>query len=178
MGNDIKLEVLHIAVNAEVAVVAAVIIVAAPAVATAGAAVGGTTRAIVGAIDGEVSFGQVCANFGAGLLVGAATGALTGLIVGKIACYNVAFSKGSFSSVNDCVAYHFGKHGAEVGASNASQYIKMAMDTARQVIKTGAAPVRAVAGATANVMRYQIGNYYIHMAIEGTKIIIVSFGLL
>lgn len=112
------------------------------------------------------------------MVVGAATGALTGLIVGKIACYNVAFSKGSFNSVNDCVAYHFGKYGAEIGASNASQYVKMAIDTARTVIKTGAAPIRHVAGATANVMRYEVGKYYIHMAIEGTKIIIVSFGLL
>lgn len=143
-----------------------------------GAGVGGTTSAIVGAIDGEVSFGQICANFGAGLLVGGATGALTGFVVGKIACYNVAFSQGSFSSVDDCLTYHFGKHGASVGASNASQYLKLAMDTARTVIKQGITPVRAVSGVTANVMRYQVGNYYIHMAIEGTKIMIVSFGML
>lgn len=143
-----------------------------------GAGVGGTTSAIVGAIDGEVSFGQICANFGAGLIVGAATGALTGFVVGKIACYNVAFSKGSFGSVDECISYHFRKHGAEVGASNVSEYLKIAMDTARNVIKSGTAPIRAVAGATANVMRYEIGNYYIHMAIEGTKFIIVSFGLM
>lgn len=143
-----------------------------------GAGVGGTTSAIVGAIDGEVSFGQVCANFGAGLVVGAATGALTGLVVGKVACYDVAFSKGSFSDATKCINYHFGKHGAEVGAKTASEYVKLAMNTARTVIKNGTPAVRAVTGATANVMRYEVGDYYIHMAIEGTKIIIVSFGLI
>ena len=146
--------------------------------AAVGAVVGGTASVIAGITDGEISFGQICANFGAGLVVGGATGALTGFVVGKIACYNVAFSKGSFNSVNDCVGYHFAKHGAEVGASNATQYVNTAMKTARTVIRTGVTPVRAVAGATANVMRYEVGGYYIHMAIDGLKVVIVSFGLI
>ncbi len=88
----------------------------------------------------------------------------------KLHLTQLLFSKGSFNSIDDCVTYHFGKHGAEVGASNASQYVKMVMDTARTVIKTGAKPIRAVSGATANVMRYEVGKYYIHMAIEGKKL--------
>lgn len=162
-------------VTAAIATVVVTVVVAS-VLATGGATLG----AVVGAcaIDGEVSFGQICANFGAGLIVGAATGALTGFVVEKIACYNVAFSKGSYGSVDECISYHFRKHGAEVGSSNVSEYLKIAMDTARNVIKSGAAPIRAIAGATAIFMRYEIGNYYIHMAIESTKIIIVSFGLM
>jgi hypothetical protein len=143
-----------------------------------GAGCGGLASAIIGAIDGEVSFGQVCANFGAGLVVGTAAGTLTGFIVGKIACYNIAFSKGSFSSVDDCLSYHYYKHGSEVGAKNITEYLKLAMTIARTVIKEGSAPIRVVSGIWANVMRYEVGNYYIHMSIEGTKIIVVSFGLL
>ena len=54
----------------------------------------------------------------------------------------------------------------------------MAAETAKQVVKNNIPAARAVSGATPNVFRYVVGNKYIHMAIEKTKIIIVSFGLI
>lgn len=54
----------------------------------------------------------------------------------------------------------------------------MAEQTANTVIKNGIPAIREVAGATANVFRYEVGNYYIHMAKTAKEIIIVSFGLL
>ena len=150
--------------------------------AVAGGIAAGAASAIVGAIDGEVSFGEVAGNFGIGFAVGAVTGAITGFTVGKIQLgaaskYDVGFGKGSFNSVNETINYHFGRHGAEVGAKNASQYLHKAIQVARDVVKNNIAPIRAVTGTTSNVYRYIVGDYYIHMAIEGAKIIIVSFGL-
>lgn len=54
----------------------------------------------------------------------------------------------------------------------------MAEQTANTVVKNGIPAIRQVAGATANVFRYEVGNYYIHMAKTAKEIIIVSFGLL
>ena len=88
------------------------------------------------------------------------------------------FAKGSFNTVDDCVNYHFNKHGAEVGAKTVSEYVKLAEQTANTVVKNGVPAIRQVTGATANVFRYEVGNYYIHMAQSAKEIIIVSFGLL
>ena len=52
----------------------------------------------------------------------------------------------------------------------------MAAETAKKVVKNNIPAVRAVEGATPNVFRYVVDNKYIHMVVEKTKIIIVSFG--
>ena len=54
----------------------------------------------------------------------------------------------------------------------------MAAQTAQKVIDGGLKPIRMVNGATANVFRYEIGGYYIHMATSAKEVIIVSFGLI
>ncbi len=179
-------------------VVAAVVVVAVAAVATvvvatcgaglgaciaAGTIAGGITGGVAGGIisyqeTGEV---QVWAIFG-GIIGGAALGGLTGWAVGTImgagSQMTCGFAKGSFNSVDDCLNYHFKKHGAEVGAKSISEYVKLAEQTANTVIKNGIPAIREVAGATTNVFRYEVGNYYIHMAQSAKEIIIVSFGLL
>lgn len=179
-------------------VVAAVVVVAVAAVATvvvascgaglgaciaAGAIAGGITGGVAGGVisyqeTGEV---QVWAVFG-GIIGGAALGGLTGWAVGTImgagSQMTCGFAKGSFNTVDDCVNYHFNKHGAEVGAKTVSEYVKLAEQTANTVVKNGIPAIRQVTGATANVFRYEVGNYYIHMAKSAKEIIIVSFGLL
>ena len=178
-----------------VAVVAVVVVsaVAAAVVATCGAGLGACIAA--GAIAGGITVGvaggvisyqetgevQVWAVFG-GIIGGAALGGLTGWAVGTImgagSQMTCGFAKGSFNSVDDCVNYHFRKHGAEVGAQNVTEYIKLAEQTANTVVRNGVPAIRQVTGATANVFRYEVGNYYIHMAKSAKEIIIVSFGLL
>lgn len=179
-------------------VVAAVAVVAVAAVTTvivatcgaglgaciaAGAIAGGITGGVAGGVisyeeTGEV---QVWAVFG-GVVGGAILGGLTGWAVGAImgagSQMTCGFAKGSFNSVEECLEYHFRKHGAEVGAQTVSEYVRLAEQTANAVIKNGIPAIREVAGATANVFRYEVGNYYIHMAMSGKEIIIVSFGLL
>lgn len=179
-------------------VIAAVAVVAVAAVATfvvatcgaglgaciaAGAIAGGITGGVAGGIisyqeTGEV---QVWAIFG-GIIGGAILGGLTGWAVGTImgagSQMTCGFAKGSFNSVDDCLNYHFKKNGAEVGAKSISEYVKLAEQTANTVIKNGIPAIREVAGATANVFRYEVGNFYIHMAKTAKEIIIVSFGLL
>lgn len=178
-----------------VAVVAVVVVsaVAAAVVATCGAGLGAciAAGAVAGGITGGVAGGiisyqetgevQVWAVFG-GIIGGAVLGGLTGWAVGTImgagSQMTCGFAKGSFNSVDDCLNYHFKKHGAEVGAKSVSEYVKMAEQTANTVIKKGIPAIREVTGATANVFRYEVGNYYIHMAKTAKEIIIVSFGLL
>lgn len=178
-----------------VAVVAVVVVsaVVAAVVATCGAGLGAciAAGAIAGGITGGVAGGiisyqetgevQVWAVFG-GIIGGAVLGGLTGWAVGTImgagSQMTCGFAKGSFNSVDDCLSYHFKKHGAEVGAKSVSEYVKLAEQTANTVIKKGIPAIREVAGATANVFRYEVGNYYIHMAKTAKEIIIVSFGLL
>lgn len=119
-------------VVAAVAVVA-VAAVATVVVATCGAGLGAciAAGAVAGAVTGGVAGGiisyqetgevQVWAVVG-GLIGGAALGGLTGWGVGtimgastKITC---GFAKGSFKTSQECLDYHFKKHGAEVGAKN------------------------------------------------------------
>mgnify|MGYP002532730888 CR=1 FL=1 len=178
-----------------VAVVAVVVVsaVAAAVVATCGAGLGAciAAGAVAGGITGGVAGGvisyqetgevQIWAVVG-GLIGGAALGGLTGWAVGTImgvgSRMTVGFGKGSFNSVDDCLDFHFKKHGIEVGAKNTDAYLKLASKTAQKVVKNGIPATRQVAGATANVFRYEVGNYYIHMAMNAKEIIIVSFGLL
>ena len=146
-----------------------------------GAITGSVSCVIAGCIEGECEIGQIATNFGVGMTIGAAVGALTGFCVGKIGGAinkSVGFEKGSFSNINDSVNYHFKKHGSAVGAKNTTEYVKQAIKCARDVIKNGVKPIRAVAGSTANVYRYEIAGKFIHMAIDESKIIIVSFGAL
>ena len=176
-----------------VVTVVAVAAVATAVVATCGAGLGAciAAGAIAGGITGGVAGGiisyqetgevQVWAVFG-GIIGGAVLGGLTGWAVGTIlgagSQMTCGFAKGSFNSVDDCINYHFKKHGAEVGAKSISEYVKLAEQTANTVIKKGIPAVRQVSGATANVFRYEVGNFYIHMAKSAKEIIIVSFGLL
>lgn len=178
-----------------VAVVAVVVVsaVAAAVVATCGAGLGAciAAGAIAGGVTGGVAGGvisyqetgevQIWAVVG-GLIGGAVLGGLTGWAVGtimgagtKMTC---GFAKGSFKTSEECLEYHFRKHGAEVGAKTIKEYSKLAAQTAQKVVKEGITATRSVAGATANVFRYEVGNYYIHMAMNAKEIIIVSFGLM
>ena len=67
---------------------------------------------------------------------------------------------------------------SEVGTKSIKEYVRLAEQTAQRVIKDGIPAIRQVTGATANVFRYEVGNFYIHMAKSAKEIIIVSFGLL
>lgn len=179
------------------AVVAAVVVaaVATITVATCGAGLGATiavgaafgalTGGTVGGIESYKETGKVDINaILAGAVAGGVAGAVTGTAVGlakkailgiKNATYS--FSKGSFSSSSKSLKYHFQKHGKDVGAETMNQYKRKAFDVAKEVVKQGITPSKAVSGATANVFRYKINQYYIDMIIDGSKIIVVSFGL-
>ena len=95
-----------------------------------------------------------------GFVGGAILGGLTGWGVGTIMEVGLqmtcGFAQGAFKTAEKCLAYHFKKHGAEVGART----------------------IQEVVGATANVFRYEVGNYYIHMVKSAKEIIIISFDLL
>lgn len=149
----------------------------------AGAIAGGITGGAAGAVISYEETGtvQIWAVIG-GIIGGAALGGLTGWAVGTImgagTKMKVGFGKGSFNNSKSCLKYHFNKHGAEVGAKSVREYSKLAANTAQKVVNGNIAPVRAVKGATANVMRYEVGQYYIHMAKSAKEIIIVSFGLI
>ena len=178
-----------VAVVATVVVAAAVTAIVATAGAglgaciAAGAVAGGVTGGIAGGVisyqeTGEVEVWAVVGGIIGGAALGGLTGWAVGAIMGAGTKMTCGFAKGSFDSVDDCLNYHFNKHGAEVGAKNISEYVKLAEQTAHKVVKNGLPAIRQVSGATANVFRYEVGNYYIHMAKSAKEIIIVSFGLL
>ena len=180
----VKATVAAVAVATVATVVVASFGAGAGAVIAVGAVAGAIAGGGVGAYESYKENGKVnpvdvlcCA------VAGGAAGALTGWLVGTIKgalgkSYKCKFGGGSFNSSKECLNYHFRKHGAEVGARTASQYSKMAQKFASNVLKSGTAPVRAVQGATPNVMRYVMNGKYIHMAVSGKNVIIVSFGLL
>lgn len=176
-----------------VVVVVAVSAVAAAVVATCGAGLGAciAAGAVAGGITGGVSGGiisyqetgkiQVWAVVGGligGVLLGGLTGWAVGTIMGAGTKLTYGFAKGSFESSEKCLQYHFQKHGAEVGAKTVNEYVKLAAETAQKVVENNIPAIRAVSGATSNVFRYEVGNFYIHMAKNAKEIIIVSFGLL
>ncbi|WDC83596.1 hypothetical protein PL321_13180 [Caloramator sp. mosi_1] len=73
------------------------------------------------------------------------------------------WSPGSKGSRSACLDYHFNKHGKEVSASNICQYVRMADNVRKDVIKKNLKPIRSVPGATANCYRYEYGIYYLHV---------------
>ena len=170
-----------------VAAVAAVVVATAGAgmgaVIAAGAIAGGITGGIAGGVisyqeTGSVQIWAVAGGIIGGAVLGGLTGWAVGTVMGVGTKATVGFSKGSFNTAKECLEYHFQKHGAEVGAKSVAEYSKMAANVAQQVVKEGIPAVRAVSGATANVFRYEVGKFYIHMAMSAKEIIIVSFGLL
>lgn len=181
-----KIAVAVVAVVA-VAAVAAVVVATCGAglgaCIAAGAVAGGITGGVAGGIisyqeTGEVQIWAVVGGLIGGAIIGGLTGWAVGSIMGAGTQMKVGFNKGSFKTSEECLKYHFNKHGAEVGAKTIKEYSKMAAQTAQQVVKNGIPAIRQVAGATANVYRYEVGNYYIHMAMSSKEIIIVSFGLI
>lgn len=94
----------------------------------AGAVAGGITGDVAGGIisyqeTGEV---QVWAVFGGvigGAILGGLTGWAVGIIMGAGSQMTCGFAKGSFNTVDDCINYHFNKHGAEVGARSVIIFI-------------------------------------------------------
>jgi len=181
-----KVVVAVVAVVVVSAAVAAVVATAGAglgAVIAAGAVAGGVTGAVAGGVisyqeTGVVQPWAILAGAAGGAVIGAITGWAVGSIMGVGSKLSCEFAKGSFNSVDDCLNYHFNKHGAEVGARTVKEYSKMASEMAQNVIKNNIPSVRAVAGATPNVFRYELGGKYIHMALNKTQAIIVSFGLI
>lgn len=153
-----------------------------------GAAVGVVTGGVTGGVEsykatGKVQVGAVFAGIGVGAAVGVATGALVGgakkaiTKVANVKKMKCSFSKGSFSSSSESLNYHFKKHGAKVGAKSAKQYMNKAYEIGKKVVEQGISPTKQVTGATPNVFRYNIDQYYIDMIVDGINIIVVSFGL-
>jgi hypothetical protein len=78
--------------------------------------------------------------------------------------------EGSFGSVVESLAYHFGVHGAELGATSDAQYLRKAVEFAKNL---KGATRQAVEGPTEGVVRYSKNSRYIDLAPDGR---IVSFG--
>lgn len=181
-----KVVVAVVAVVAVAAVAAVVVascgaglgaVIAAGAI--AGAVVGGVAGGLISYLEtGEVEIWAIAVGVIGGAILGGLTGWAVGTIMGVGTKMTIGFGQGSFPTAEQSIANHFAKHGAEVGAKTATEYVKMAANVAQNVVKNNIAAVRAVAGVTANVFRYEIGSYYIHMAMNASEIIIVSFGLL
>jgi hypothetical protein len=77
---------------------------------------------------------------------------------------------GSFDDAASSLASHFEKHGAEVGATDAAQYLRKAEEFARTRRGAKSFPVE---GATEGVTRHVKGGRYVDLAPDGS---IVSFG--
>jgi len=173
-------------------VVVAVVVSVVVATAGAGLAVVVAAGAIAGAVTGGVAGGVISyLETGVvepwailtGVVAGAAIGALVGYGVGTImGVNNVAvtakFGQGSFSTAQESINYHFAKHGANVGAKTASEYITKAKDFAQYIVENNIKSIRVVEGATQGVMRYEANGFFIHMAMNAKEIIIVTFGLI
>ncbi|EUJ24208.1 hypothetical protein [Listeria cornellensis] len=82
-----------------------------------------------------------------------------------------SWNKGSFKSPTDSLENHFKKHGTEVGAKDADQYLRKAEEFAKTAKKRSTkSPVK---GAVDGVIRYKKDGKYIDLAPDGS---IVSFG--
>ena len=81
-----------------------------------------------------------------------------------------SWNKGSFDSIQDSLASHFYKHGAEVGATSVEQYIRKAEGFMQNLRGSKKYPVD---GAVEGVIRYVKNGKYIDLAPDGT---IISFG--
>lgn len=80
------------------------------------------------------------------------------------------WNKGSFNSIQDSLARHFVKHGAEVGATSVEQYMRKAEGFMQNLRGAKKFPVD---GVVEGVIRYVKNGKYIDLAPDGT---IVSFG--
>ena len=111
--------------------------------------------------------GQAAVELG----TGAAIGKLAALPWGFKRAYKTAkWGAGSFKDPVQSLLYHFRKHGAEVGASNAQQYARKAQAFASDLSR---AATHRVAGHGDNVVRYIKNGKYIDIDIDGQ---IISFG--
>jgi hypothetical protein len=93
------------------------------------------------------------------------------LVHNKSAPNTGRWSKGGFDSAVDSLNYHYTKHGAEVGAVDAAQYLRKAEAFAQNL--KGAKRSR-VPGSTPGVIRYRKLGKYIDIDSEGN---IISFGV-
>jgi len=84
------------------------------------------------------------------------------------ACFGF-WGASSFKSATESVLYHFGKHGAAVGASSPGQYARMAVNFAQ----ANAAGIAATAVRVDGTQRFVSGANFIIM--RGAEI--ASFGL-
>ncbi len=73
-------------------------------------------------------------------------------------------------TISASIRYHFGEHGADVGAKNVWQYLRKADGFARNLRGVKGVPVE---GATEGVLRYRKKGLYVDKAPDGT---IISFG--
>jgi hypothetical protein len=92
--------------------------------------------------------------------------------VGAAALETGKWGKGSFGTAADSLAYHFEKHGANVGAETMEQYLRKAEGFATNLKRARSYPVE---GATEGVRRYVKNGKFIDITPNGT---IVSFGAL
>lgn len=89
------------------------------------------------------------------------------------------WSSGSFGSKEACINYHFKKHGSEVSTKNIAAYVRLADANRDIIISKDAKYIRKVNGAIANVYRYEILTYYLHVVVNNGQPTgdLVSFGL-
>jgi RHS repeat-associated protein len=80
-----------------------------------------------------------------------------------------AWGKGTFRTLSDTIAYHFEKHGGEVGAQNVLQYLRKASEFSRNL--KGATKRFLEGGA----IRYEKNGRYIIKDAEGN---ILSYGMM
>lgn len=83
---------------------------------------------------------------------------------------NTRWHEGSYDSPSKSLQAHFNKHGAEVDATGAAQYLRKALEFAQRLKGAQKFPVE---GATQGVIRYVKNGRYIDLAPDGR---ILSFG--
>jgi hypothetical protein len=88
------------------------------------------------------------------------------LIIASIENWN----QGSFGQAEDSLQWHFEKHGSEVGAESAEQYLRKAEAFKQNLQGANSYPVD---GVVPGVIRYVKNGKYIDLAPDGT---VVSFG--
>ena len=89
------------------------------------------------------------------------------------------WSQGSFYSKEQCLNYHYSKHGEEIGDFNIAVYVRMADLTRKTIISSNIKPKRKVRGVTLNTYRYELRLFYLHVSHGMTGIAsgeLVSFG--
>jgi RHS repeat-associated protein len=79
-----------------------------------------------------------------------------------------AWTKRTFATISDSIRYHWAEHGAEVGAKNVLEYLRMAYNFAKDL--SGARIVKNADGT----VRYIRNGYYVIKDVAGK---IISYGL-